>query len=37
MRILMLCTYIAIIPLILNSFKSIGFDDQFKEFHDYLD
>lgn len=37
MCILMLCIYISIIPLILISFKSIGFDDEFKEFHDYLD
>ena len=37
MWILLLCIYISIIPIVLNSCKSIGFDDKFQEFHDYID
>lgn len=34
---LIFCTYIAIIPIVLISCKSIGFEDKLQEFHDYID
>ncbi|WP_156627446.1 hypothetical protein [Clostridium tertium] len=37
MWILMYCTYISIIPIILIFCDSIGINNEFQEFHDYLD
>ncbi|GAA0753785.1 hypothetical protein GCM10008907_11950 [Clostridium sartagoforme] len=37
MLILILCAYISIIPIVLISCKSIGFDDELKEVNDYID
>ena len=37
MWILILCVYISIIPIVLISCKSIGFDDELEEVHDYID
>ena len=37
MWILILCLYISIIPIVLIYCKSIGVDDEFQEFHDYVD
>lgn len=37
MFILILCVYISIIPIVLISCKSLGFDDELKEAKDYID